>query len=116
MRAQVEAMLSPTSLAIIGATLVAWAGSHCLGIGGIVDIILLVVGFSMLGVSVLEGAQELMAIPDSAAGNSSKCWIFKVEPARAGRPPGEGQPSGYGSEAGDAHPRCPREFRLSGIR
>jgi len=67
-RAQVEAMLSPTSLAIIGATLVAWAGSHFFGIGEIVDIILLIVGFSMLGVSVFEGAQELMAFADSALG------------------------------------------------
>lgn len=47
-RSQVEAMLSPSSIAIICTTLVAWAGSHFFGVGEIVDMILLVVGFSRL--------------------------------------------------------------------
>lgn len=67
-RKQVEAMLSPESLAIIGATLIAWGGSHLVGIGEIVDIILLVVGFAVLGLSVISGAQELGKFASGAVG------------------------------------------------
>jgi hypothetical protein len=65
-REQVMAMLSPASLAMISATLVVWAGSHAFGVGEIVDIILLVVGFSLLGLSALEGAKELLAFAETA--------------------------------------------------
>lgn len=58
-RHQVEALLSPESLAIVAATLIVWAGSHLVGIGEIVDIVLLVAGFAVLGLSVFSGAQEL---------------------------------------------------------
>jgi hypothetical protein len=58
-REQVLAMLSPESLAIVAGTLVVWAGSHFFGVGEIVDIILLVVGFATLGLSVFAGAREL---------------------------------------------------------
>jgi hypothetical protein len=40
-RAVVEALLKPETLAIIAGTLVVWAGSHFLGVGEIVDVILL---------------------------------------------------------------------------
>ncbi len=65
-RAQVEAMLSPASLAIIAGTLIAWAGAHFVGVGEIVDIALLVVGFTLLGTSAYEGAKELVAFAHSA--------------------------------------------------
>jgi hypothetical protein len=53
------ALLSPTSLAIITATLVAWAGSQFFGVGEIVDIILLAGGFILLGWSVKDVAVDL---------------------------------------------------------
>ena len=65
-RQQVEAMLSPTSLAIITGTLIVWAGSHLVGVGEIVDIILLVTGFAILGLSVVSGAQELYSFATTA--------------------------------------------------
>ncbi|HEX4810304.1 MAG TPA: hypothetical protein VH325_15300 [Bryobacteraceae bacterium] len=55
----VMALLSPTSLAIITATLVAWAGSQFFGVGEIVDIILLAGGFILLGWSVKDVAVDL---------------------------------------------------------
>lgn len=58
-RDQIQAMLSPESLAIIVGTLIVWAGSHFFGIGEIVDIILLVAGFALLGLSAYSGAKEL---------------------------------------------------------
>ncbi len=66
MRQQVEALLSPEALAIIAATLIVWAGSHLVGIGEIVDIILLVAGFAVLGLSVFSGAQELYLFATTA--------------------------------------------------
>jgi hypothetical protein len=58
-RDTVMQMLTPQALAIVLGTLVVWAASHLFGIGEIVDIILLVVGFAVLGATVLSGAQEL---------------------------------------------------------
>ncbi len=52
-------MLTPQSLAIVTGTLVVWAGSHFFGVGEIVDVILLVVGFALLGVAVFGAAEEL---------------------------------------------------------
>lgn len=58
-REQVRAMLNPEALGIVVATLLVWAGSHFFGVGEIVDIILLVAGFALLGLAVFSGAQEL---------------------------------------------------------
>lgn len=55
----VEAMIEPEALAIMGGTLIVWAGSHFFGVGEIVDVALLTVGFALLGASVLTGAQAL---------------------------------------------------------
>jgi len=58
-RSFVSSLLEPQTLAIIAATLIIWAGSHAVGIGEIVDIILLGVGVFTLGFSVFKGASEL---------------------------------------------------------
>lgn len=65
-RDQILAMLSPASLAIITATLVVWVGSHLFGVGEIVDILLLGVGFIALGFSIFPGAEELYEFGTSA--------------------------------------------------
>ena len=58
-RTQAEAMLTPEALGIIAGTLTIWAGSHFFGVGEIVDVILLIVGFAMLGPGVWTTATEL---------------------------------------------------------
>lgn len=65
-RHQVEAMLTPESLVIIAGTLLVWAGSHLFGVGEIVDLILLTVGFAVLGLSVFSGGQELYSFARTA--------------------------------------------------
>lgn len=65
-RQQVQAMLSPEALAIVAGTLIVWAGSHIVGVGQIVDIVLLVAGFAVLGASVFSGAQELYDFASTA--------------------------------------------------
>lgn len=58
-RRTVEVLLQPQNLAIIGATLAVWIGSHFFGVGEVVDVILLSVGVVTLGFAVFDGAAEL---------------------------------------------------------
>jgi hypothetical protein len=58
-RREVEAMLTPTSLAIITAGLVVWAGSHLFGAGEIMDVILLGFGMVAVGTGTVDGFSEL---------------------------------------------------------
>lgn len=59
MRHEFEALLSPGSLAMIGATLVLWAGGHVFGVSEAVDIVLLLAGGVFLGMAVFTVAHEL---------------------------------------------------------
>lgn len=61
-----ETLLSPQSLAVVTGTLVVWAASHFLGVGEIVDIILLAVGVVVLGKAVWDLAEALWAFADRA--------------------------------------------------
>ena len=58
-QAQVRAMLTPESLKIIAGTLILWAGSHFVGVGEFVDIILLGVGVGTIGFGVFGGVEAL---------------------------------------------------------
>ncbi len=58
-RNQIEALISPTSLAIIAGVVVAWVVSHAVGVGELVDIVLGVVGFFSIGLAVFSGIDEL---------------------------------------------------------
>ena len=71
-RRQVEAMLTPTALAIMAGTLVVWAGSHFFGVGEIVDVILLAVGFVTVGLGVFSGASELYEFATDAVHANSE--------------------------------------------
>lgn len=62
----VKSMLSPTNIAIMLGTLVLWATSHFVGIGEIVDVILLAAGVLILGFSVFDGAEELTSFTTTA--------------------------------------------------
>ncbi len=65
-RKQVEALLSPATIVIISATLLAWLGAHFIGIGEYVDIVLLGAGFVALGMQVFDGARELLGFVTTA--------------------------------------------------
>jgi hypothetical protein len=67
-RHQVQALISPESLGIIAGTLLLWAGSHFFGAGEIVDVILLTLGFAVLGLSMFSGGQELYNFASTAIG------------------------------------------------
>ncbi len=59
MRAQLQAVISAESLAIMAGVLVAWFASHAIGIGEIIDIILLTVGVVAIGFSIFKGLDHL---------------------------------------------------------
>jgi hypothetical protein len=63
---EVAGMFTPEALAIASGTFLAWTGSHLFGIGEIVDLILLAVGFTLLGTSVFAGARELYTFATTA--------------------------------------------------
>jgi hypothetical protein len=58
-RAEVEKLLAPEALAVIAAVLGLWVGSHFIGIGEIIDIILLAVGVLAIGLAAFDGVGEL---------------------------------------------------------
>jgi hypothetical protein len=53
---------------IMSATIVAWAGSHAVGLGEIIDFLLLALGFMYVGFSVFAGAGELVDFIQGALG------------------------------------------------
>jgi hypothetical protein len=67
----VESLLSPESLAIIAASMVFWAGSHLVGIGELVDLLLLAAGGVLLGKSILDVAEDLWAFARLTVNGSS---------------------------------------------
>lgn len=70
-RAEVEKLLTPEALAVIGAVLGLWIWSHFIGIGEIIDIILLAVGVLAIGLAVFDGVGELAEFSRTALGARS---------------------------------------------
>jgi hypothetical protein len=96
-RAQVSALLTPQTLGVMATVLVAWVLSHAVGIGEIIDIVILAVGVVGIGFSVFQGVDELYefamgtykagttetsmsrlgTLPrPSASSGSRRCWLF----------------------------------------
>lgn len=64
--AQLEAMLSPASLAIMAAALVAWMVSHAFGVGEVADFALLAVGLGFCGWGIFDGIRDLIQFGNTA--------------------------------------------------
>ena len=61
-----QALVEPKTLAIMVATLLAWAASHAFGIGEVIDLVLLGVGVVSVGFSIFSGAGELVDFVETA--------------------------------------------------
>jgi len=57
--AAIDALLSPTNLAILAGTLTLWVGSHLFGVGEVVDVLLLVAGAFVIGWSIGDVMKDL---------------------------------------------------------
>jgi len=68
---QLRAMLTPENIAALAIILAAWAASHALGIGEVVDLILAVGGVVMLGPEAIRAVQELASFATGALGAKS---------------------------------------------
>src|SRR5690348_16759954 len=60
----IDSLLSPTNLALMTGTLVLWAGSHFVGVGEMVDVVLLAVGAFAIGWSITDVAKDLYTFAD----------------------------------------------------
>jgi hypothetical protein len=58
--AQIDALISPTNLAITAGSIVVWAGSHFFGVGEVVDVGLLLVGAFFIGWSMKDVVANLV--------------------------------------------------------
>lgn len=58
-RNQLEAIINPTSLAIIAGVLVAWVVSHAFGIGEVIDILIAALGVVSIGWALFTGLDHL---------------------------------------------------------
>ncbi len=63
-REEFAAMLDPATLAVIVGVLALWAGSHYVGVGFIVDILLVVVGIGFLGWQIWSVGNDFIAFLD----------------------------------------------------
>lgn len=68
---QVQAMLSPASLAILASSLVVWAASHAFGVGELADFLLLAAGLGACGVGIFGGLHDLERFVRTAMGAST---------------------------------------------
>ena len=59
---QLEALIGPKSLAIMGDVLLLWAGGHAFGVGEAIDLVVGIVGFVAIGGAIFEGLDELLAV------------------------------------------------------
>ncbi len=77
-REEVEKLLEPRTLAIVAAVLVAWLISHAVGIGQIIDIILIALGVFSIGLVVFEGLDELAMFGRTALKATSEKELNKA--------------------------------------
>ena len=65
-RTEVAKLLEPETLALVASTIAVWAGSHLVGVGEVVDIILLALGAAFLGAAAWDAARELVTFGTTA--------------------------------------------------
>lgn len=58
---KLEALLAPEVLAVVVAVIVVWVGSHAVGVGEAVDILLLATGFIFLGFEAVDAMRHLVS-------------------------------------------------------
>jgi hypothetical protein len=69
---EIKNIFAPQTIAVVQATLTAWAIAHFIAIGELAEFILLIVGFAALGCSALTLAQELVAFVTGASNATNK--------------------------------------------
>jgi len=72
MRHQFEALLTPTSLAVMAGTLAVWAGAQFFGVGEIADIVLLLAGVYFLGSAIFAVAEDFYDFVSITVGAESE--------------------------------------------
>ena len=73
----IDALLTPTNLAIMAATLALWGASHLFGVGEILDVLFLAVGAFTIGWSIGDVAKSLYTFADCALNAKSEADLEK---------------------------------------
>lgn len=58
-REEIAKLIDPTTLATVAGVLAAWVVAHFVGVGEIIDVILLAAGVFAIGMAVFDGVSEL---------------------------------------------------------
>jgi hypothetical protein len=66
--AKLALLIEPSALAILAGTLMAWAGSHLLGIGEAIDILMMVTGFIFVGWDAINAVKHLVEFARRSVG------------------------------------------------
>jgi len=72
MQEQFATLFAPESIAITGAVLVVWAGSHLVGAGEVVDVVLLLIGLGTVGWQAFQVGRDIGAYLRLASGARSE--------------------------------------------
>lgn len=72
LREELASLLTPETIAVVAAVLVIWGASHFIGVGEIVDVILLITGGVMLGVTALDVGKDLFAFGSKSTGTKTE--------------------------------------------
>lgn len=76
--AKLSALLEPAALALLGGTLLAWAGSHLIGIGEAVDILMMVTGFVFLGWDAIKAVKHLVEFARLSVGANTEADLDRA--------------------------------------
>ena len=66
--AKLSLLLEPSTLAVLAGTLLLWAGSHLIGVGEAVDILMMVTGFLFIGWDAIQAVKHLIEFARRSAG------------------------------------------------
>lgn len=75
LQAQLQALVTPQALAVAAGFFVAWLVSHAVGIGFVVDAVLLSVGVAAIGLAVFAGIDELIQFGNTAIAARSSAQL-----------------------------------------
>ncbi len=78
MRSQFAVLFEPESIAITGVVLVAWAGSHLVGAGEVVDVVLLLIALGTVGWQAFQVGRDVGAYLRIASGAMSEADLDRA--------------------------------------
>ncbi|WP_141243305.1 hypothetical protein [Bordetella genomosp. 1] len=83
LREEFAKLVSPEAIAAVVAALVVWAGSHAVGVGQVMDVILIAVGFALAGWAIFDAVGHLIDFITGTVGAKTHADLDKAAQALA---------------------------------